>query len=57
MSGKTVRSIAKLGQLDLSVKHKETVRVPVWAGVVATVVGGALLFLRKKRPSRPTIGA
>jgi hypothetical protein len=39
---------AKLGPLDLSVKDKETVNVPVWAGVGAIVVGG-LLFLVPRR--------
>jgi hypothetical protein len=34
---------AKIGPLELSVKEKETVNVPVWAGVGAIVVGGALL--------------
>jgi len=31
---------AKLGSLELSVKEKQTVNVPVWAGVGAIVVGG-----------------
>ncbi len=35
---------AKLGPIELSVKQKETVNVPIWAGVVAIVVGGALVF-------------
>ena len=36
---------AKLGPIELSVKDKETVNVPVWAGVGAIVVGGVhLLF-------------
>ena len=34
---------AKIGPLELSVKEKETVNVPVWAGVGAIVLGGALL--------------
>jgi len=40
---------AKLGSLELSIKDKETVNIPVWAGVGAIVVGGALLFVRTKR--------
>jgi hypothetical protein len=41
---------AKLGPIELSVKDKETVNVPVWASVGAMVVGGALLlFASKKR--------
>lgn len=39
---------AKLGPLSLTVKDKETVNVPVWAGVGAIVVGGALLLVRRK---------
>src|SRR4026209_2434312 len=36
---------AKLGPLELSVKDKETVNVPVWAGVGAIVIGGLLLTM------------
>jgi len=35
---------AKLGPLELSVKDKETVAVPVWVGVGAIAAGGALLL-------------
>ena len=35
---------ATLGPLELSVKDKETVNVPVWAGVGAIVLGGVLLL-------------
>jgi len=38
---------AKLGPIELSVKDKETVNVPVWAGVGAIVAGAILLFVRK----------
>ena len=34
---------AKLGPIELSVKDKERVNVPVWAGVGAIVIGGVLL--------------
>ncbi len=40
---------AKIGPLELSVKDKETVNIPVWAGVGAIVLGGVLLFVRGKR--------
>jgi TRAP-type C4-dicarboxylate transport system permease small subunit len=40
---------AKIGPLELSVKEKETVDIPLWAGVGAIVVGGVLLFMRPKR--------
>ena len=38
---------AKLGPIELSVKDKETVNIPVWAGVGAIVAGAVLLFVRK----------
>jgi len=41
---------AKLGPIELSVKDKQTVNVPVWAGVGAIAIGGVLLvFGGKKR--------
>ena len=39
----------KLGPIELSVKDKETVNIPVWAGVGAIVVGGALLLVGGKK--------
>lgn len=33
----------KLGPIELSVKEKQTVNVPVWAGVGGIVIGGLLL--------------
>jgi len=40
---------AKIGPLELQVKEKETVNVPVWAGVGAIVVGTVLLLVPLKR--------
>jgi hypothetical protein len=40
---------AKLGPIELSVKDKETVNVPVWAGVAAIVIGSGLLLLGSRR--------
>ena len=40
----------KLGPIELSIKDKETINVPVWAGVGAIVVGGLLLFFVSKKP-------
>lgn len=34
---------AKLGPIELSVKDKEMVNIPMWAGVAALVIGGVLL--------------
>jgi hypothetical protein len=38
---------ARLGPIELTIKDKETVNVPVWAGVGAIVAGAILLFVRK----------
>ena len=40
---------AKLGPIELSIKDKQTVNVPVWAGVGAIVIGGVLLFFGGKK--------
>lgn len=40
---------AKLGPIELSVNEQQTVNVPVWMGVGAIVVGGALLLFGSKR--------
>lgn len=42
------KTAIKLGPLELSVKERETVNVPVWAGLGAIVVGGLLLVLGGK---------
>ena len=39
----------KIGPIELSVKNKETVNVPVWAGVGAIVLGGVLLAAGKSK--------
>jgi len=40
---------AKIGPFELSVKDKETINIPVWAGVGAIVVGAVLLVVPGKR--------
>ena len=35
---------ARIGSIQLSVKEKETVNVPVWAGIAAILVGGVMLL-------------
>lgn len=40
---------AKLGPLAFSLKEKQTVAIPAWAGVAAIVVGGALVLLGGKK--------
>jgi uncharacterized membrane protein YidH (DUF202 family) len=39
---------AKLGPLELSVKERERVRIPPWAGAGAVAVGTVLLVVRRK---------
>jgi hypothetical protein len=40
---------AKLGPVELSVKDKETVNIPVWAGIGAIVVGAGMLLASGRR--------
>ena len=35
---------AKIGPLDISVQEKKTINIPLWVGVGAVVIGGALLL-------------
>lgn len=42
-------TVIKLGTLEISAKEKQTVNVPVWAGIGAIVVGGLLLVLGGKK--------
>lgn len=37
-----------LGPIDLSVKEKKTVNVPLWAGIATIVAGGLLFFVPRK---------
>lgn len=40
----------KLGPLELSVKEKKTVNIPLWAGAGAIVLGAVLLVMGGKKP-------
>ena len=40
---------AKIGPLELSLKDKETISIPTWAGVIAIAVGGILLLVPMKK--------
>lgn len=40
---------AKLGPIELSVKEKQTVNIPVWAGVGGIVIGAVLLLFGSKK--------
>jgi len=35
----------KVGPVELSLKEKQTVNIPTWAGIAALVIGGGLLVL------------
>lgn len=39
---------AKLGPIELSIKDKKTVNVPIWISAGAIAVGAILLFVRNK---------
>jgi len=39
---------ASIGPIDFTVKDKETVNIPLWAGVLAIVAGGLLLLAPSK---------
>jgi hypothetical protein len=39
----------KLGPLTLSITDKETINVPIWAGVGAVAIGGLLLVFGHKK--------
>jgi hypothetical protein len=39
----------KLGPLEMSIAEKQTVNVPVWAGILALVGGGVLLIYGSKK--------
>jgi uncharacterized membrane protein len=40
---------AKIGPLELQLKEKQTINIPVWAGVGAIVAGAVLLIIPGKR--------
>lgn len=40
---------ARVGPIELTMKDKETVNIPVWAGVGAIAIGGVLLLLGGKK--------
>lgn len=42
-------TVVKLGPIEVSAKEKQTVNVPLWAGIGAIVVGGILLVMGGKK--------
>ena len=43
------KTALKVGPLELSVREKKTVDIPLWASGAAVVVGGALILFGGKR--------
>jgi TRAP-type C4-dicarboxylate transport system permease small subunit len=41
--------VAKIGSLQLSVKKKQTVDIPFWAGVGTIAIGGILLLFGSRK--------
>ncbi len=41
-------SAVKLGPIELTVKEKETINVPLWAGIASIAIGAALLVMGGK---------
>ena len=42
-------TVLKVGPVEISAKEKQTVNVPMWAGIGAIVVGGLLLVMGGKK--------
>jgi len=38
---------ARIGPLELTVQDRQTVNIPIWAGIAAIIAGGLLLFVPK----------
>jgi hypothetical protein len=41
------RHTARLGAIEMSVNEKQTINIPVWAGVGAIAAGALLLIVRR----------
>ena len=42
-------TVAKLGPIEITAKEKETINIPMWAGIVEIAVGGLMLAKKKKK--------
>ena len=40
----------KLGAIELTIKERETINVPLWAGIGAIALGAALFVMGGKKP-------
>lgn len=41
---------AKVGPIEFSIQEKQSVNVPIWAGVGSIAIGGLLLLFGGRRP-------
>ena len=39
---------AKIGSVELDVKEKNNVYIPIWIGVVSVIAGGSILLIRRR---------
>ncbi len=42
-------TVVKVGPIELTAKEKETINIPLWAGIAAIFAGGVLLVMSSKR--------
>lgn len=42
-------TVLKVGSIELTAKEKETINIPLWAGIAAIFAGGVLLVMGSKR--------
>lgn len=42
-------TVVKVGSIELTAKEKETINIPLWAGIAAIFAGGVLLVMGSKR--------
>ena len=42
-------TVVKLGSVELSAKEKETVNIPMWAGIAAIFAGGLMLVVGTRK--------
>ena len=42
-------TVVKLGPIEMTAKEKETVNIPIWAGIAAIIAGGGLLLVSRKK--------
>lgn len=38
-----------IGSLELSIKEEKKVYIPIWVGVVVTIAGAGLIFIKPKK--------